>query len=132
MTLTQRLTRAGLVFVLLGTVAALVPTNGVANAAQCTVAGVIDTLGTSPSDTSTSYSFTASGGSLVLGSFVGTTSADVKFFFDNSGGAFTNTIGGSAGSVGSVVSISATSAATETVTATFPNGQVVAVTVTAN
>ena len=128
MTLSQRLTRAGLTFIILGTVAALVPIDGTANAAiQCASNGQTDTLGINPTDASRSYPFVASSGSLNLTTFVdGIATAETFSFTPVSGpGSFTNAVSGSS------VNITASGLASENVTAVFTNGVTITVGVTA-
>lgn len=63
MILSQRLTRAGLVFILLGTAASLVPTNGNASAATdvCTIVSQSYSVGTVARDTTTNFPTTTTG-----------------------------------------------------------------------
>jgi len=114
MTLTQRLTRAGLVFVLLGTVAALIPTNGTANAAtMCSTGGTAYTLGTGPGDTTMTYTL---GTTLTLNTYVNSTQTAPASFTASNNTDFTNT-----SSSGSSITITpkSTASASETVTAAF-------------
>jgi len=116
MTLTQRLTRAGLVFVLLGTVAALLPTSGTANAETviCASDGKTYTLGQSSTDGVKAYTL---GSTLTLNTYVaGTQTAATITASDSTN--FTNDI-----SVNSITITSKTAtSATNTVSAVFGNG----------
>lgn len=116
MTLTQRLTRAGLVFVLLGTVAALLPTSGTANAETvgCTSDGKTYTLGQSSNDTSTAYTL---GSALTLNTYVGGIQTTATITASDSTN-FTNAI--SANSI--TITPATTTPATNTVLAVFGNG----------
>lgn len=71
MKLSQRLTRAGLAFIVFGTATAMFPTNGNASAAtdSCGVATQKDYVGQARGETYTGYGSTA--GSLSLGVFLG-------------------------------------------------------------
>jgi len=116
MTLTQRLTRAGLVFVLLGTVAALLPTSGTANAATviCASDGKTYTLGQSSTDGVKAYTL---GSTLTLNTYVGSIQTTATITASDSTN-FTNTI--LADSI--TITPKTTTPATNTVSAVFGNG----------
>ena len=121
MTLTQRLTRAGLVFVLLGTVAALLPTSGTANAATvtCTSDGQTYTLGQSSTDASAAYTL---GSTLTLNTYVGSIQTTATITASDSTN-FTNTILADSITITPKTTTPATTtSATNTVSAVFGNG----------
>ena len=121
MTLTQRLTRAGLVFVLLGTVAALLPTSGTANAATvtCTSDGQTYTLGQSSTDASAAYTL---GSTLTLNTYVGSIQTTATISASDSTN-FTNAILADSITVTPAPTTPATTTpATNTVLAVFGNG----------
>ena len=131
MTISQRLVRAGLTFVLFGTMAALVPTNGNVFAATDSCPNA-DTLGITPGDTATSYSFASSGGSLTLNAYNSQSPTKVSFVFTQISGTGTFTNSPNAGNPNATtVNITASGPATETVQATFQDGQTITVTVNA-
>ena len=125
MTLSQRLTRAGLTFIVLGTVATLVPTNGVANAATTTCAqnGNTYTLGTSPNEATATYPL--NGASLTLNTYVNTTQTAASITASDSIN-FTNTISPSS----ITITRNNPGPASETVSAAFVSGPTVVATVT--
>ena len=121
MTLTQRLTRAGLVFVLLGTVAALLPTSGTANAATvtCTSDGQTYTLGQSSTDGVKAYTL---GSTLTLSTYVGSIQTTATITASDSTN-FTNTILADSITITPKTTTPATTtSATNTVSAVFGNG----------
>ena len=123
MTLTQRLTRAGLVFVLLGTVAALLPTSGTANAATvtCTSDGQTYTLGQSSTDGVTAYTL-GSGLTLTLNTYAGSTQTTATITASDITN-FTNIISASSIKITLAPTTPATTtSATNTVSAVFGNG----------
>ena len=125
MTLTQRLTRAGATFIVFGVAAAFVPTNSNAFSAvdNCSIVGQRDFVGTSPTDTATSYSFTADTLTLTGYSESGATITSVSP--GNTG--FTNTFTSAvAGTNQTVVMARTSGAGSESVTVTFSDGHIVA------
>ena len=68
MTLSQRLTRAGLSFIVFGTAVSLMPTNGMAFSAtdNCLTATTHDFVGISATDASTSYEIVSGTHTIVL------------------------------------------------------------------
>lgn len=127
MTLTQRLTRAGLVFVLLGTVAALVPTNGAANAITTTDPTCSQrtfTLGQSASDAILGYTISADK-SLTLNTFIGTQQTPEALAFatvtGNGTNGFSNAVTTSGQSPVTITPSNTAGAAEESVSATFAN-----------
>ena len=121
MTLTQRLTRAGLVFVLLGTVAALLPTSGTANAetVTCTSDGKTYTLGQSSTDAFTAYTL---GSTLTLNTYVGSIQTTTTITASDSTN-FTNAISANSITITPAPTTPATTTpATNIVSAVFGNG----------
>ena len=119
MTLTQRLTRAGLVFVLLGTVAALLPTSGTANAetVKCASDGKTYTLGQSSDDASAVYTLGST-----LNTYVGGKQTTATITASDSTN-FTNIISPSSITITPAPTTSATTTpATNIVSAVFGNG----------
>jgi len=135
MTLSQRLTRAGLVFILFGSVVAVLPTNGSATAATKYKNSKAYTLGTAPGDLSTTYAIKSSapgpGTSVTLKTFIDSTPvSNATLTFTKTPGSGSGTFANTQNADGSVT-ITATGPATETVSAAFPGGTVVDVTVIA-
>ncbi len=121
MTLTQRLTRAGLVFVLLGTVAALLPTSGTANAETviCASDGKTYTLGQSSTDGVKAYTL---GSGLTLNTYVGSIQTAATITASDTTN-FTNIISASSITITLAPTTPATTtSATNTVSAVFGNG----------
>lgn len=121
MTLTQRLTRAGLVFVLLGTVAALLPTSGTANAETviCASDGKTYTLGQSSTDGVKAYTL---GSTLTLNTYVGSIQTTATITASDSTN-FTNAILADSITVTPAPTTPATTTpATNIVSAVFGNG----------
>ena len=121
MTLTQRLTRAGLVFVLLGTVAALLPTSGTANAETVTCTGDSHTytLVQSSTDAFTAYTL---GSTLTLNTYVGDIQTTATITASDSTN-FTNAISANSITITPATTTPATTTpATNTVLAVFGNG----------
>ena len=132
MTLSQRLTRAGLSFIVFGTAVSLMPTNGMAFSAtdNCTVPTQKDYVGNSVNDTALTYSIagTTAGSTLVLNSYNGSLSTGSPIVVDGDPINF-STMTGSGTVTTKRITIGMHS---ETVTATFSDGHVVTYTVTAN
>ena len=99
MTTSQRLTRAGLTFILFGSVVALVPTNGTAIAATDYVTPVTtgETVGTFAGDTTIFYSTTglssSTSGIITLTAFSNTTGEEATSVTDTTTGFSTTTNG---------------------------------------
>jgi len=133
MTLSQRLTRAGLVFILLGTAAALVPTNGNASAATdgCTIASQSYSVGSTARDPTQNFFATTSNQSksVTLTQYLGTTPTAAAKSVTNSNTAFTTEIANT--SVTTSTSSSTVAGTVDTVTISFPGGHTVTYTVTA-
>ena len=138
MTLSQRLTRAGLSFIVFGTAVSLMPTNGMAFSATdgCTTPAQSYSVGTFAQDPS--VSFTTSGSFTALGT--GTKSVTLNKYLDTSPTTDTTSITDSniafttlsSGSTVTTSTATAAALATDLVTVTFPGGHVVTYTVTAN
>ena len=116
MTLTQRLTRAGLVFVLLGTVAALLPTSGTANAETVTCASDSKTYALGPSSDDASAVYTL-GSTLTLYTYVDHTQTAATITASDTTN-FTNIISPSS----ITITPAPTTSATNIVSAVFGNG----------
>ena len=132
MTLSQRLTRAGLSFIVFGTAVSLMPTNGMAFSATdgCTTPAQSYSIGNTSQDAN--LSFTTSGGgtkSVVLTQFLGTATTTDAISKNDGNGAFTTVISGSTVTTSTTTTVTG---ATDQVTVTFPGGRVVTYTVTAN
>ena len=132
MTLSQRLTRAGLVFILLGTAAALVPTNGNASAATdgCTIASQSYSVGSTARDSTQNFLATTSNQSksVTLTQYLGTTPTAAAKSVTNSNTAFTTEIANT--SVTTSTSSSTVAGTVDTVTISFPGGHTVTYMVT--
>ena len=133
MTLSQRLTRAGLAFILFGTVAALVPTNGNASAATdgCTIPTQSYSVGTVAQDPTTIFTTTTSGTnkSVTLTQFLSDVTTNAGNTPSNSNPLFTTSISGSTITTSTLSTTS--TGTTDSVTILFPGGRVVTYTVTA-
>ena len=132
MTLSQRLTRAGLSFIVFGTAVSLMPTNGMAFSAtdNCTVPTQKDYVGNSAKDTALTYPITGTtiGSTLVLNSYNGSLSTGSPTVVDSDPTNFSTSVSGST----VTTTRKTTGTQSETVTATFSDGHVVTYTVTAN
>ena len=133
MTLTQRLTRAGLSFIVFGTAVSLMPTNGMAFSATdgCTTPAQTYSVGSFSGDSSTFYSTYTTGlksKSISLTQFFGGNVTHVAISAIDSNPSFKTKLRYS------TVTTTTTAAKnhTDTVTVTFPKGRVVHYTVTAN
>ena len=133
MTLSQRLTRAGLSFIVFGTAVSLMPTNGMAFSAtdNCTVPTQKDYVGNSAKDTALTYPITGTtiGSTLVLKAHNGRLSTGLPTVVDSDKTKF-STVADSGNKV--TTTRKTTGTQSETVTATFSDGHVVTYTVTAN
>ena len=132
MTLSQRLTRAGLVFILLGTAAALVPTNGNASAATdgCTIESRSYSVGSTARDPTQNFFATTSNQSksVTLTQYLGTTPTAAAKSVTNSNPAFTTKIADTY--VTTSTSSSTVAGTVDTVTISFPDGHTVTYMVT--
>jgi len=132
MTLSQRLTRAGLVFILLGTAAALVPTNGNASAAadDCTIKSQSYPVGSTAQDLTQTFPATTSeqNKSVTLTQYLGATSTADATNVTDSNGAFTTKIANT--SVTTSTSSDTVAGTVDTVTISFPGGHTVTYMVT--
>ena len=132
MTLSQRLTRAGLSFIVFGTAVSLMPTDGMAFSAtdNCTVPTQKDYVGNSVNDTALTYSIagTTAGSTLVLNSYNGSLSTGSPTVVDSDLTNFSTLASGNT----VTTTRKNTGTQSETVTATFSDGHVVTYTVTAN
>ncbi len=134
MTLSQRLTRAGLVFILLGTAAALVPTDGNASAATdgCTIASQSYSVGNMARDSTQNFPATTSNQSksVTLTQYLGTTptAAAKTTNVTDSNSAFTTKIANT--DVKTSTSSDTVAGTVDTVTISFPGGHTVTYMVT--
>ncbi len=130
MTLSQRLTRAGLVFVLFGSVVSLLPTNGTATAAtNYTPPSTGETVGLFAGDTTKTYPTTMGSVTLTAFSDSGATAVSATDVITGADtGTFTTTVTGN--QVKTTTTLAAGSTATDQVTVTFSNSRTVTYTVT--
>ena len=132
MTLSDRLTRAGLSFIVFGTAVSLMPTNGMAFSATdgCTPPAQSYSIGINPRETTSFYTTSGTGTrSVTLNKYLDTSLTTDTLSITDSNIAFATSFSGS------TVTTSTTTAATgatDLVTVTFPGGHVVTYTVTAN
>lgn len=126
MTLSQRLTRAGLIFILLGTAAALVPTNGNASAATdgCTIESQSYSVGSRAQDSTQNFLATTSeqNKSVTLTQYLGTapTAAAETTNVIDSNPAFTTKIANT--NVTTSTPLGTAVGTVDTVTISFPGG----------
>ena len=131
MTLSQRLTRAGLSFIVFGTAVSLMPTNGMAFSATdgCATPGQSYSVGIFAQDPLLTFPTLGTGTkSVVLTQFLGLATTTDAISKTDGNVAFTTVISGST----VTTSTTAATGATDLVTVTFPGGRVVTYTVTAN
>lgn len=131
MTLSQRLTRAGLSFIVFGTAVSFMPTDGMAFSAtdSCNVPAQSYSVGITSQESTTNYTTSGSGTkSVALTQFLGNTSTTSATGKNDGNAAFTTLISGS------TISTTTTAATgqTDLVTVNFPGGRVVTYTVIAN
>ena len=132
MTLSQRLTRAGLSFIVFGTAVSLMPTNGMAFSATdgCIPPAQSYSVGTLAQDPLLTFPALGTGTkSVVLTQFLGTATTTDAISKNDGNGAFTTVISGSTVTTSTTTTITG---ATDQVTVTFPGSRVVTYTVTAN
>ena len=132
MTLSQRLTRAGLVFILLGTAAALVPTDGNASAATdgCTIASQSYSVGSTARDSTQNFFATTSNQSksVTLTQYLGATPTADATNVTDSNPAFKTKIADTY--VTTSISSDTVAGTVDTVTISFPGGHTVTYMVT--
>ena len=132
MTLSQRLTRAGLSFIVFGTAVSLMPTNGMAFSATdgCTTPAQSYSIGINPQETTSLYTTSGTGTrSVTLNKYLDTSLTIVIPTIADSNSAFNTVISGSTVTTSTTTAIAG---AIDQVTATFSDGHVVTYTVTAN
>ena len=132
MTLSQRLTRAGLSFIVFGTAVSLMPTNGMAFSATdgCTPPAQSYSVGIFAQDPLLTFPALGTGTkSVVLTQFLGTATTTDAISKTDGNAAFKTVISGSTVTTSTTTNITG---ATDQVTVTFPGSRVVTYTVTAN
>ena len=132
MTLSDRLTRAGLSFIVFGTAVSLMPTNGMAFSATdgCTPPAQSYSVGNIPKDPLLTFPALGTGTkSVTLNKYLDTSLTTDTTSITDSNIAFTTL---SSGSTVTTSTATAAALATDLVTVTFPGGHVVTYTVTAN
>ncbi len=127
MTLTQRLTRAGATFIVFGTAALMIPTDGNAFSATdtCTIPAQKDYVGDSATDTAGSYALVGGTRSLTAYPANGVSAQTVS---DGNTADFTTTRSGN--QVTTMLKAGASTGTTDLVTVTFSDGHIVTYTVT--